>query len=262
MPELRFSHVSVELGQRAGSRVSVFSGLSLVVEHGQHVAILGPNGCGKSTLLRLASGLLPVTEGRVEWDGASVVGASPDLSLVPQGAPLFDWLTIRAHVSFGLKMRGASKGERRRVEAEWLDRIALAKWAKHRPTEISGGMRSRVALAMALVTKPRLICLDEAFAAMDLQTKYLAREILARDHAERDTTIVHVTHDIDEAMRSDRVIVFTDRPAIIALDLDVDEQADVRVRQREKLLSTLEMVASAAINRERVANSWRGTTAR
>ena len=180
---------------------------------GEFVAILGPSGCGKSTLLELCAGLEPVSGGEILIDGEKVAGPNPKAVMVFQEHSLFPWLNVEDNVAFGLKMKGVGPDERWRRGREVLERVKLVKFAKHYPHQLSGGMKQRVAIARALVGNPEFILMDEPFAALDFQTRVLMQQFLLEVWAGFKSTILFVTHQIDEAvLLADRVVVMSAAP--------------------------------------------------
>ncbi|UYN93573.1 MAG: ABC transporter ATP-binding protein [Enhydrobacter sp.] len=202
----------------AGTRRAheALTGVDLDVKPGEFVVFLGPSGCGKSTLLYLIAGLEDATTGNV-WSFGEPVGApSPERSLIFQETSLFPWLTVWENVSFGLSIRGASRQERRAVAAEALQRVGLTAAMEKRPDELSGGMRQRVAVARALAMRPKVLLMDEPFAALDVQTRARMQDFLLDVWKQSGASVLFVTHHIDEAVAlADRVVVFTARPGRI-----------------------------------------------
>ena len=190
--------------------------IDLDIAPGEFVVFLGPSGCGKSTLLYLISGLEEATEGQTWSFGDLVETPSPDRSLIFQETSLFPWLTVWQNVSFGLAIRGASHAERRAVAAEALQRVGLSAAIDKRPDELSGGMRQRVAVARALAMRPKVLLMDEPFAALDVQTRARMQDFLLDVWRDSGASVLFVTHHIDEAVAlADRVVVFTARPGRI-----------------------------------------------
>jgi len=198
-------------GRRA---VRALEHVSLTIAGGEFFAIIGPSGCGKSTLLDILAGLLAPGEGRVTFDGAEIRGAVPDgIGVVFQEDASFPWLSVRDNVAFGLRGRGLDASEIERRVAEALAFMGLTEFARHRPAQLSGGMRQRVCIARTLVLRPRLFLLDEPFAALDQQTRLLMGDELPRLWRETGATVVLVTHSLDEAaMLADRIGVMSSRP--------------------------------------------------
>ncbi len=175
--------------------------VDLKLGSGSLTALVGPTGCGKTTLLELIAGLQNPTRGTITVDGEDVLGPRRDTILIFQQHNLFDWLTVRDNVAFGLRNRGLSRREARRRAIEQLERVGLAAFADRVPGELSGGMRQRVALARALVLAPRLLLMDEPFGSLDHQTRRIMQRYLLTTWRQSGATIVLVTHDLDEAMR-------------------------------------------------------------
>ena len=195
------------LGLGYGER-TVLTGVELDVGPGEIVVIVGASGCGKSTLLRAVAGLLPVHFGDLRVGGEPVSGTHPERALVFQDDALLPWLTVTHNVELPLALRGIRRSERRSRAAEWIARVGLADHADRLPKELSGGMRQRVQLARTLVAAPRLVLMDEPFGALDAQTREAMQDLLLDVWHARPTTVVFVTHDVDEALRlADRVVV-------------------------------------------------------
>ncbi len=200
----------------AGGRgaVRALEQVSLTIAGGEFFAIIGPSGCGKSTLLDILAGLLAPGEGRVTFDGAEIRGTVPDgIGVVFQDDASFPWLSVWDNVAFGLRGRGLDKSEIAGRVGAALDFMGLKEFARHRPAQLSGGMRQRVCIARTLVLRPRLFLLDEPFAALDQQTRLLMGYELLRLWRETGATVVLVTHSLDEAaMLADRIGVMSSRP--------------------------------------------------
>ena len=187
------------------------------------MVFLGPSGCGKSTLLYLIAGLEEATEGLTWSFGDLVETPSPERSLIFQETSLFPWLTVWQNVSFGLAIRGAGQAERRTVAAEALQRVGLKAAMDKRPDELSGGMRQRVAVARALAMRPKVLLMDEPFAALDVQTRARMQDFLLDVWRDSGASVLFVTHHIDEAVAlADRVVVFTSRPGRIKTIVPID----------------------------------------
>src|ERR1700738_1014339 len=190
--------------------------IDLDIAPGECVALLGPSGCGKSTLLYLIAGLEQATDGEIQSFGRAAASPSPDRSLIFQETSLFPWLTVWQNVSFGLSIRGDSLESRRAVAREALQRVGLAEAMDKRPDELSGGMRQRVAVARALAMRPKVLLMDEPFAALDVQTRQKMQDFLLDVWRDSGASVLFVTHHIDEAVAlADRVVVFTARPGQI-----------------------------------------------
>ena len=199
-------------------------GIHLDVAPGEFVVLLGPSGCGKSTLLYLIAGLQDATGGELWSFGDRVQAPSPDRSLIFQETSLFPWLSVGQNVAFGLSIRGDAPDARRRAAQEALARVGLAEAIDKRPEELSGGMRQRVAVARALAMRPKVLLMDEPFAALDVQTRAKMQDFLLEVWRTSGASVLFVTHHIDEAVAlADRVVVFTSRPgrikAVVPIEL-------------------------------------------
>ena len=214
--------LSIVLGQGREAFEAV-QGLDCQIEPGQFVCILGPSGCGKSTLLGALAGHLSAKSGSLKVDSTEVAGPSPQRGMVFQHHTLFPWRTVRDNVAFGLKMRGIGKAERQREADEMLKLVGLDGFAERWPDQLSGGMQQRVEIARVLVNRPRLLLMDEPFGALDALTRLNMQELLLDIWTRIRTTVVFVTHDIDEALfLADRLLVMSARPGRIIEDLHLD----------------------------------------
>lgn len=195
------------------------AGVELAVPEGQLVAIIGPSGCGKSTALRLVAGLETASQGTVTVESGPA-GGPPSIAFVFQDANLLPWRTIAANVALPLELRGDADADQSARQA--LARVDLAAFADQYPRELSGGMRMRASLARALVTRPRVILLDEPFGALDEISRYRLQDDLLRLHADERFTALFVTHSVSEAAwLGDRVVVMSRRPGRITADVDL-----------------------------------------
>jgi NitT/TauT family transport system ATP-binding protein len=199
--------------------VEALSGIDLEVAAGAFVSVLGPSGCGKSTLLRMIAGLDAPTAGTIELVGNPARGA---LSYVFQDAHLLPWRSVEQNVALPLELRGVARAERQARARRALEEVGLADALARFPAELSGGMRMRASLARAIVTRPRLLLLDEPFAALDEITRQRLDDQLRALHRAFGMTILFVTHSIAEAIYlAERAIVLTPRPGRIALDCEI-----------------------------------------
>ncbi|MFK0248013.1 ABC transporter ATP-binding protein [Amycolatopsis azurea] len=215
----------------AGEKAHVaVNDLSFTVEAGQLASIVGPSGCGKSTLLRCIAGLIKPTSGRVSLHGEAISSGVPDdLAVVFQdySRSLFPWLSVEKNVEFPLRWRNLSRSERRTRAQESLESVGLAGVGSKFPWQLSGGMQQRVSIARALASRPALLLMDEPFASVDAQTRFELEDLTRRVQRENGSTILVVTHDIDESVYlSDRVLVLSKSPATIVADLPVGLPAD------------------------------------
>ena len=190
---------------------------------GEFVVFLGPSGCGKSTLLYLIAGLEEPTAGAMRSYGQAITAPSPERSLIFQDSSLFPWLTVWQNVTFGLALKGVGRDERRAVAQAMLATVGLRDAADKRPHELSSGMRQRVAVARALAMRPKMLLMDEPFAALDVQTRARMQDFLVDVWRESAASVLFVTHHIDEAVAlADRVMVLTARPGRIKATVPID----------------------------------------
>ena len=215
--------------------------VSFSVAAGELVCLVGPSGCGKSTLLRAIAGLLVPSEGTVSLRGTRIAGVPEGLAVVFQdyGRSLYPWLSVLANVEFPLR-RSLRRPERRDRARGALASVGLDGADRQRPLQLSGGMQQRVAIARALAYRPDIMLMDEPFASVDAQTRGDLEDLLLRVRREHDTTIVLVTHDIDESVYlGDRVVVLTRSPARVAAELAVDlppERDQITTRERPEFV--------------------------
>lgn len=209
--------ISKVFRDRSGGRdIVALDNINLSIESNDFVCLLGPSGCGKSTLLNIIAGFEKPTNGRATVDGSLVEAPGSDRGVVFQQPTLMPWLTVWENVAFHLKMKGARRAERRERAQEFIDLVGLKGFEKHYPAELSGGMSQRVGIARALLMNPRVILMDEPFAALDAQTRFEMQEELVGIWQRHRGTIVFVTHGVDEALvLGNKIAVMTRRPGRI-----------------------------------------------
>src|SRR5215472_1763124 len=202
-----------------GKSVLALEDVSLEVREREFLALLGPSGCGKSTLLYLIGGFLPVEGGRIAIDGATVAGPGPDRGIVFQHFALFPWKTVRGNILYGLERQGMPKDEREKRASDFINLVGLAGFEDSYPSQLSGGMKQRTAIARTLAFDPKILLMDEPFGALDAQTRGLMQSELLRIWQRTPKTVIFVTHDVQEAVYlADRVAVMSARPGrIIAI---------------------------------------------
>jgi NitT/TauT family transport system ATP-binding protein len=199
-----------------GRPVLALDHVSIHIREGEFLALLGPSGCGKSTLLYLIGGFLPVESGVITVSGQPVAGPGPDRGVVFQSFALFPWKTVRQNILYGLLKQGLSRAECEARTAELINQVHLTGFGDTYPSQLSGGMKQRVALARTLAVDPHILLMDEPFGALDAQTRALMHEELLAILSRRRKTVVFVTHDVREAVYlADRVAVMTARPGRI-----------------------------------------------
>ncbi len=207
--------------QPDGQVVEALNDVNVDIKPGEFVSLIGPSGCGKSTFLRLLAGLIQPDDGQFTLDDAAISKPSCERGLVFQDPTLFPWLTVYENVAFGLKIRNIYKEKKPEV-TDFIRLVGLNGFEKAYPHQLSGGMAQRASLARALVNHPKVLLLDEPFGALDAFTRMNMQDELIKIWQKRGTTMVMVTHDVDEAIYlSDRIIVMTSRPAKIESIIDV-----------------------------------------
>jgi NitT/TauT family transport system ATP-binding protein len=206
-----------------GRPVLALDGVSLEVKEREFLALLGPSGCGKSTLLYLLGGFLPVESGSISVAGKTVAGPGPDRGIVFQNFALFPWKTVRQNILYGLEKQKMPKAERERRAQELIELVHLAGFEDSYPSQLSGGMKQRVAIARTLAVEPGILLMDEPFGALDAQTRALMHEELLAIMRRAPKTVVFVTHDVREAVYlADRVAVMSARPGRIKELVTID----------------------------------------
>ncbi|AMO61756.1 ABC-type nitrate/sulfonate/bicarbonate transport system, ATPase component [Mycolicibacterium phlei] len=222
----------------------VVAGLSLTVEPGEILVLTGPSGCGKSTVLRALAGLLAPESGRVLADGEEITGTSRDRGMVFQDSALLPWRTVRSNIELALALRGEPRAGRRARAERWIDEVGLTGFGDYLPKSLSGGMRQRVQLARGLAGAPRAVMMDEPFAALDTQTRAAMQRLLTDTWRAHPTTIVFVTHDVDEALLlGDRVAVLgrAGQPLRALLDIPQPRSTDIDRRTlRAEIIAALD----------------------
>lgn len=225
-PKLEVCGVSYSYHSLEGETLAL-SDISFTVKNGEFIAIVGPSGCGKSTLLSLFGGLLELAEGSILIDGVPLKDSNSNIGYMLQKDHLFEWRTIFANAALGLEIQKKLNNEAKESLHGMLELYGLSEFKDAHPSELSGGMRQRVALIRTLALKPDLLLLDEPFSALDYQTRLAVGDDISTIIRETHKTAVLITHDLAEAVSvADRIIVLTDRPARIKaiLSLPFDEK--------------------------------------
>jgi sulfonate transport system ATP-binding protein len=232
--------------ERTNLRTLALDGVSFSVGAGELVSIIGPSACGKSTLLRLIAGLDFPSSGELRVGDETIVGANAERGLVFQDPNLFPWLTVRGNIRSGLVALGVARAKHHEVD-EFIRLVGLEGFAEVYPHQLSGGMAQRVALARALITHPKVLLLDEPLGALDAFTRMQVQDEVLRLWQARLTTMLLVTHDIDEAIyMSDRILIMTPRPGRIdrIISLDIERPRDRShpdfLRLRSEILQLLD----------------------
>jgi NitT/TauT family transport system ATP-binding protein len=213
--QIEIKNLYIRLGQ-GDQAFEAVQNVSVSIRPGEFICLLGPSGCGKSTLLGALAGHLQPSGGTILVDGQPLRGPDPERGLVFQQHTLFPWKKVIDNVAFGLKMKGMPRDERHKRACELLELVGLAGFEQHYPFQLSGGMQQRVEIARVLINHPRVMLMDEPFGALDAQTRMMMQQLLLEVWERIKTTIVFITHDIDEALfLADRIFVMSPRPGRI-----------------------------------------------
>ena len=220
--QIELHQVSRQFQTSYGNSIDALQDVSFIAHPGEFVVLIGPSGCGKTTLLRLIAGLEKTTHGSVIVDGETICGTSYKRGFIFQNPELFKWMTVEKNVAFGLRARSAYK-ERKDDVQKYIDMVGLSGFEKVYPHHLSGGMSQRVSLARALINHPNVLLLDEPFGSLDAFTRTAMQKELMQIWEQSGTTMLMVTHDIDEAIYlSDRIIVMTPHPGEVKVILNND----------------------------------------
>jgi NitT/TauT family transport system ATP-binding protein len=232
---IRLAEVSQVFKSRSGA-VEALRDITLEVNEGEFIAIIGRSGCGKSTLLRLIAGLLKPTRGTVTVDGTQVVKPRRDISIMFQRPALLPWRSVLDNMLLPMEILGGNRSRHLARARELLEMVGLVGFEKRLPHELSGGMQQRVALCRSLIQRPRVILMDEPFSALDALTREELSVELQRIHMELGATTVFVTHSIEEAvLLADRVVVLSPRPGQVVKVLKIDIPRPRSLGQNEHL---------------------------
>jgi ABC-type nitrate/sulfonate/bicarbonate transport system ATPase subunit len=199
--------------------------------------LLGPSGCGKSTVLRMVAGLEDPTSGRLALDGEEILGPGRDRGMVFQSYTSFDWLTVQENVEYGMRLNGVPKGPRAERASHFIELVNLTKFKNAYPSQLSGGMKQRVAIARTLANDPAILLMDEPFGALDAETRWTMQELLMGIMESSRTTVLMVTHDIAEAIfLADRIVFMTRHPGRVRETLMTDFKAGKRIADKEAVI--------------------------
>ena len=225
---VEYDNVSMRFEGRVGA-VQALDPFDFSIAANEFVVIVGPSGCGKSTLLHITAGLYRPTTGRALLGGEEIRTPGPDKAIVFQNFSLFPWKTVAGNIEFGLRINGVDAEKRQQETSRIINLIGLEGFENYYPRQLSGGMQQRVAIARSFVLRPRVLLMDEPFAALDAQNRQLMQEELVRIWQTQRPTVLFITHSVDEAVfLADRVIVMSRRPGRIKEVLSI---ADVSGQQ-------------------------------
>jgi NitT/TauT family transport system ATP-binding protein len=247
---IQANNLSVEYERtRDKSRLVALQDFTLDIRAGEFVTIVGPSGCGKSTFLNVVGGLQPPSAGEVLINGRPVRSPGPDRAMVFQDYGLMPWRTVQRNVEFGLEMRGQLNAAAKEKVQYYINMVGLSGFEQAYPRELSGGMRQRVGLARALAIEPQILLMDEPFAAVDLITRELMQEELARIISTTGKTVIFITHSVDEAITlGDRLVVISARPGRVQAIHQVDiprPRFRTNIRSNPRYISLREQVWQA-----------------
>jgi len=235
--------------KQKGQRIQALHDINFTIEDGEFICVIGPSGCGKSTLISLIAGLEFPDSGEVFADSKIVEGPSRDRLVVFQEAALFPWLSVLENVEFGLKIAGVPEKERRERALEAIKTVHLSRFVNAQPHELSGGMKQRTAIARALVMNPKILLMDEPFAALDAQTRQMLQAELQDISHKTKKTILFVTHNVREAtFLADRVLEITARPGTIKKEYPVHIPRPRR--EQDPALLTLQTIIMSSLKDE------------
>lgn len=237
-PILEVKNVSKKYQAKQGEVLAI-ENINFKVKKGEFISIIGPSGCGKSTLLSIISGLEEKTSGEIFLDGEKIEGLSDKIGYMLQKDCLLDWRTIFSNSILGLEIKGILNDENKKYVEDLLKKYSLYEFKDKYPSELSGGMRQRAALIRTLATRPKMLLLDEAFSALDYQTRIMVTNDIYGILRKENITTVMVTHDISEAISmSDKVIVLTKRPGTIKdihkIEFDIENRNPINCRESPK----------------------------
>jgi NitT/TauT family transport system ATP-binding protein len=234
---LRLHDVSKTFDLGGGRSLTAVDRVSFEVSENSICVLLGPSGCGKSTVLRMIAGLEHPTGGTVALGDRAVTGPGRDRGMVFQAYTSFDWLSVRRNVEFGMKINGVPAAERRERAEHFIRLVGLTKFLDAYPSQLSGGMRQRVAIARTLANGPELLLMDEPFGALDAETRWQMQELMIDVAEQADTGMVVVTHDIEEAIfLADKIVFLSAHPGRVKEEIVPEFKAGRRIRSKEEMV--------------------------
>ena len=235
--KLSVSGITKQFRLNSGEVIEAVIDVSFDVLENELCLLLGPSGCGKSTVLRMVAGLEDPSAGALLLDGREITGAGRDRGMIFQSYTSFDWLTVQENVEYGLRLNGVPKAERRERASHFIEIVHLTKFQGAYPSQLSGGMKQRVAIARTLANDPAILLMDEPFGALDAETRWSMQELLMRIMEGSETTVLMVTHDIEEAIfLADRIVFMTRHPGRVRETLMTDFKKGRRFDDKETVI--------------------------
>lgn len=240
-PTLRLSGVSKTFATHRGPDIEAIDNVGFDTYENEVCILLGPSGCGKSTVLRMVAGLETPSAGELIFDGHPIVGPDRERGMVFQAYTSFDWLTVQANVAYGMRLNGVPKKRRRERAERFLELVGLADFRDAYPAQLSGGMKQRVAIARTLANEPSILLMDEPFGALDAQTRWQMQELMLGIVEQTQTTVLMVTHDIEEAIfLGDRIEFMSRHPGSIHEEIVPAFKRGRRLTRKEELIGVAE----------------------
>ena len=236
--KLEVRDVEKRFAVKGGPEITAITDVGFDVHANEFCILLGPSGCGKSTILRLIAGLETPSGGRLTLDGREITGPDRDRGMVFQNYTSFEWLTVRQNVEYGMKINGVPAREREERARDYIDLVKLTKFRDAYPRQLSGGMKQRVAIARTLANRPSLLLMDEPFGALDAETRWAMQELMISIMRSTETTVVMVTHDIEEALfLGDRIVFISRHPGTVLKDMTTEFKRGERIGRKEDALA-------------------------
>ncbi len=236
--KLSVINLSKEFRLGTGETIQAVDGVSFDVPDNDLCALLGPSGCGKSTILRMVAGLEEPTSGVLMLDGEEISGPGRERGMVFQSYTSFDWLNVQENVEYGMRLNGVPRAERQDRAMHFIDLVSLSRFRHAYPVELSGGMKQRVAIARTLANEPAILLMDEPFGALDAETRWTMQELLINILESTDTTVLMVTHDIEEAIfLADHIVFMTRLPGRIRETMSTDFKGGKRIADKEAVVN-------------------------
>jgi NitT/TauT family transport system ATP-binding protein len=237
-PKLCISDVSKTFMLSRNKNIQALDDVNFDVAENEMCVLLGPSGCGKSTVLRMIAGLEKPTSGTLMLDGKEIRGPDRDRGMIFQSYTSFDWLTVQKNVEYGMRLNAVPKAERREIAEHFINLVGLSKFRDAYPSQLSGGMKQRVAIARTLANEPKVILMDEPFGALDAETRWQMQELMLSILDKSSSTVVMVTHDIEEGLLlGDRIIFMSRHPGTVSENIEVGFKKGARISSKEELLA-------------------------